>query len=64
MEVSSAKSLAFDEIPLDKSFMQIKKNKSPNIEPYGTLASTVPKSKTDYLIELVDVCYELKFVIT
>ena len=43
MEVSSAKSwwmLTVDETSLDKSFMWIKKNKDPNIEPCDTPAST------------------------
>ena len=40
MEVSSAKSLTVDEIPLYKSFIYIKKNKEPNIKACGTPAST------------------------
>ena len=40
MKILLAKSLTVSEIPLDKSFMDIKKNKGPNIEPCGTPAST------------------------
>ena len=39
-EVSSAKSLGFDDNPFDNSLMQIKNNKGPRIEPCGNLALT------------------------
>ena len=40
-EVSSAKSLQFEERSLGKSFMQIRNNKGSKIEPCGTPAVTL-----------------------
>ena len=39
-EASSAKSLQFEERSFDKSFMPIRNNKGPKIEPCGTPAVT------------------------
>ena len=40
IDVSSASSLAVDEMPLVRVLMYIKKSKGPQIEPCGTPAST------------------------
>ena len=37
-DVSSAKSLQFEDTPFDKSLMQIRSNNGPKIEPWGTPA--------------------------
>ena len=45
-DVSSAKSLAFEDNPSDKSLIYIKNNNGPSMEPWGTLALTSDQSET------------------
>ena len=44
-DVSSAKSLQFEERLLDKSFMKMRNNKGPKTEPCGTPALTLSQDE-------------------
>ena len=44
-DVSSAKSLQFQIRSFDKSFMEIRNNKAPKIEPCATLAVTLSQDE-------------------
>ena len=44
-DASSAKNLQFEERSFDKSFMKIRNNKSPKIEPCGTPAVTLSQDQ-------------------